>query len=101
MYASDIAPRCAENPLLLDYRRAAAMLCLSPAALRDLVYRGAGPVPTRLGRRTMFAVSDLITFVEAHREVRIRPPSGAGPNGKRGRPTIAGIMERTNETESW
>ena len=55
--------------LLLNYEQAAAALALSRAALRDLVYKGPGPVATRIGRRTLFAVSDLEDFVERHREV--------------------------------
>ncbi|HVZ02069.1 MAG TPA: helix-turn-helix domain-containing protein, partial [Dongiaceae bacterium] len=54
--------------LLLNYEQAAAALALSRAALRDLVYKGRGPVVTRIGRRTLFAVSDLEDFVERHRE---------------------------------
>lgn len=57
------------NPKLqYDYQGAAAMLSLSPAALRDLVYKGRGPATIRIGRRTFFAHKDLEAFVERHRE---------------------------------
>ncbi len=59
----------ADDPviLLLDYERAAQSLSMSRAALRDLVYKGRGPVVTKIGRRTFFAVRDLEDFVERHR----------------------------------
>ena len=41
---------------------------MSVGALQDLVYKGRGPVATRIGRRTFFAVKDLEAFVDAHRE---------------------------------
>lgn len=61
----------AETPpikLLLDYPAAAAALSMSRGALRDLVYKGRGPVVTKIGTRTFFAVNDLERFVERHRE---------------------------------
>lgn len=58
--------------LQYDYKGAAEMLSLSPAALRDLVYKGRGPVTVRIGRRTFFAHADLVDFIDRHRE-----PSGA------------------------
>lgn len=54
--------------LLLDYPTAAAALSMSRGALRDLVYKGRGPVVTKIGSRTFFAVKDLERFVERHRE---------------------------------
>lgn len=56
------------HKLQYDYKGAAEMLSLSPAALRDLVYKGQGPVTVRIGRRTFFAHTDLVDFVERHRE---------------------------------
>ena len=57
------------NPKLqYDYKDAAALLSLSPAALRDLVYKGRGPATVRIGRRTFFAHQDLEDFVAKHRE---------------------------------
>jgi predicted DNA-binding transcriptional regulator AlpA len=78
--------------LLLDYEQAAKALSLSRAALRDLVYKNRGPVVTRIGRRTLFAVSDLQAFVERHREIprSLQADSNLPPRRpKRGRPTIA------------
>jgi len=51
-----------------DYQSAAEMLSLSPAALRDLVYKGRGPVTVKIGRRTFFTHHDLEAFVAKHRE---------------------------------
>jgi hypothetical protein len=81
------------EPLLLDYEQAAA--ALSRAALRDLVYKGRGPTVTRIGRRTLFAVSDLEDFVERHRQVpRPAPPNEESRPPRRGRPSIAELMAR-------
>lgn len=79
--------------LLLDYEGAAKALSLSRAALRDLVYKGRGPRTTKIGRRTFFAVKDLETFIDAHREPATQnaTPSIERPR-KRGRPTIAEQM---------
>jgi predicted DNA-binding transcriptional regulator AlpA len=85
------------EPLLLDYEQAAAALSLSRAALRDLVYKGRGPIVTRIGRRTFFAVSDLEDFVERHREAPqpVATNSDDHPRqSKRGRPSIAELMAR-------
>jgi hypothetical protein len=54
--------------LLLDYDGAAYALSMSIGALQDLVYKGRGPVATRIGHRTFFAVKDLEAFVDAHRQ---------------------------------
>lgn len=54
--------------LLLDYGGAAYALSMSVGALQDLVYKGRGPVVTKIGRRTFFAVKDLEAFVDAHRQ---------------------------------
>ena len=73
--------------LLLDYPRAADALSLSEQALRDLVWKGRGPVVTEIGRRRMFSRKDLEEFVERNR----RPPTppdvsgGTPPRGRRGR----------------
>lgn len=81
--------------LLLDYEGAAAALSLSRAALRDLVYKGRGPVVTRIGRRTFFAVRDLEAFVERHREPAPLPqPAPVARKRRRGRPTIAEQLAR-------
>ena len=82
--------------LLLDYEGAAKALSLSRSALRDLVYKGRGPRATRIGRRTLFAVKDLEAFVDRYREpvsIQALPPVIERPR-KRGRPTIAELMER-------
>jgi len=55
--------------LLLDYNGAAKALSMSRGALRDLVYKCKGPVVTKIGRRTFFAVRDLENFIDQHREV--------------------------------
>jgi hypothetical protein len=57
--------------LLLGYRAAADALGLTEQALRDLVWKNRGPVVTEIGRRRLFAVSDLEEFVARHR----RPPA--------------------------
>lgn len=54
--------------LLLDYDGAASALSMSRAALRDLVYKGRGPIVTKIGRRTFFAVKDLEAFVDERRQ---------------------------------
>lgn len=67
----DAHVRHAEIPplkLLLDYPAAAAALSMSRGALRDLVYKGRGPVVTKIGSRTFFSIKDLERFVERHRE---------------------------------
>jgi hypothetical protein len=55
------------TPLLFDYTQAAWMLGLTEQALRDLVWKNRGPVVTKIGRRRMFALSDLEEFVARHR----------------------------------
>lgn len=57
-----------QSRLLYDYDGAAEMLSMSPGALRDLVYKGRGPIATKIGRRTFFSYKDLETFVDAHRD---------------------------------
>lgn len=59
------------TPLLYDYKQAARMLGLTEQALRDLVWKNRGPVVTEVGRRRLFALSDLEDFVARHR----RPPA--------------------------
>lgn len=89
-------PETIQTILLLDYQSAAKALSLSPAALRDLVYKGRGPIVTRIGRRTFFALKDLEAFVEAHRLSSSQPNATHAVNTKRkrGRPTIAEQMAR-------
>lgn len=60
-------------PLLFDYKQAAWMLGLTEQALRDLVWKNRGSVVTAIGRRRMFALSDLRDFIEMHR----KPPMPA------------------------
>jgi len=57
-----------QTRLLYDYDGAAEMLSMSAGALRDLVYKGRGPVTTKIGRRTFFAYKDLESFVEDYRQ---------------------------------
>jgi hypothetical protein len=57
--------------LLLNYKDAADALGLTEQALRDLVWKNRGPVVTEIGRRRLFAFSDLEDFVARHR----RPPA--------------------------
>jgi hypothetical protein len=83
--------------LLLNYEQAATALSLSRAALRDLVYKGRGPVVTRIGRRTLFAVSDLEEFIGQHREVPRFAPANEDNRprrSRRGRHSIAELMAR-------
>ncbi len=86
----------AHQKLLLDYESAAEVLSLTRSALRDLVYKGSGPATIKLGRRTMFAVSDLEAFIEANRvatggRIPLYPaeqsPDEAPKKRRRGRPT--------------
>jgi len=86
--------------LLLDYEQAALALSLSRAALRDLVYKGRGPVVTKIGRRTLFAVSDLEAFVARHRQAPQLPPVQGLVNpsrSKRGRPSLGELKSRQGE----
>jgi len=82
--------------LLLDYEGAAKALALTRAALRDLVYKGRGPVVTKIGRRIFFAVKDLEAFVDRHRECALAQVTETPvlAKRKRGRPTIAQQMAR-------
>lgn len=93
--------KMAESPqLLLDYEQAASALSLSRAALRVLVYKGRGPVVTKIGRRTLFAVSDLEAFVEQHRQVpRLMDGHGRtqAPRSKRGHPSFAELKARQHD----
>lgn len=57
--------------LLFDYQGAADALSMSKGALRDLVYKGRGPVVTRIGTRVFFTIIDLEQFVDQHRECRL------------------------------
>ncbi|PVB59504.1 hypothetical protein DCO57_21995 [Labrenzia sp. 011] len=86
----------AQQKLLLDYESAAEALSLTRSALRDLVYKGRGPATIKLGRRTMFAMSDLEAFIEANRIAsggltpffRTERSTDAAPKKRRrGRPT--------------
>lgn len=81
--------------LLYDYEGAAKALSLSRAALRDLVYKGRGPITTKIGRRTFFARKDLEAFVECHRDTKLQPQPIRVPERpkKRGRPTIMEQMQ--------
>jgi hypothetical protein len=64
-----MCPQSPDGPivLILDYKRAAQALSLSEQALRDMVWKGRGPVVTVIGRRRFFAMSDLQEFVTSHR----------------------------------
>jgi hypothetical protein len=55
--------------LLLSYPRAAQALDLTEQALRDLVWKQRGPVVTKIGRRRMFALTDLQDFVDMARKL--------------------------------
>jgi hypothetical protein len=57
--------------LLLDYKKAADALGLTEQALRDLVWKNKGPVVTEIGRRRMFALTDLQDFIKRHRRPQI------------------------------
>jgi hypothetical protein len=70
------------HKLLYDYKAAADMLSLTPAALRDLVYKGRGPVTVRIGRRTFFAHKDLEDFIARHRETSGASPETSFPDDK-------------------
>ncbi len=59
--------------LLLDYERAAKALGMTEGALRNLVWKNKGPVVTEIGRRRMFALSDLQDFIASHRSPPIAP----------------------------
>lgn len=65
----------APTRLLYPYEEAAILLGLpSVQALRDLVHRGRGPVPTRIGRRVLFTPADLSAWIEAHRAPPLASP---------------------------
>ena len=79
--------------LLYPYAEAAAILGLpSTQALRDLVHRGKGPVKTRIGRRVLFAVSDIQAWIAEHRVPHEQVPTPitmAITKARRGRPSVA------------
>lgn len=82
----------APTRLLYPYEEAASLLGLpSVQALRDLVHRGNGPVPTRIGRRVLFAPADLAAWVEAHRApaAPLVPMTPSAARRRRGRPSVA------------
>ena len=92
----DLTSSAVSLRLLLSYEEAAAALALSRAALRDLVYKGRGPIVTKIGRRTLFSIADLEAFIEEHREIsRPAPPDRGGHprRSKRGRRSIAQMMK--------
>lgn len=85
----------ATKPLLYTYQQAATLLGLtSVQALRDLVFRGKGPVATRIGRRVFFTPADLQEWVDSHRDVprnasEIEHHSTVAlPARRRGRPSV-------------
>jgi len=90
----------ADDFQLYNYARAAEFLAVTPVALRNKVYRGQGPTPTVIERRTFFALCDLREYVLQHR----RPAAPAvklslaevlaPPKRRRGRPTVAEMMAR-------
>ncbi len=86
--------------LLYDYEGAAKALSLSRAALRDLIYKGRGPITTKIGRRTFFARKDLEAFVEDHRVIESTSSVQLAPTGKRkrGRPTMIDLIMREQQT---
>ena len=96
VYVMDMNTQAAIK-LLLDYNGAAQALSMSRAALRDLVYKGRGPVTTKIGRRTFFAVKDLEEFIDRHREAPVPVVSDQPPAPRkrgRGRPTVAERIAR-------
>ncbi|WP_171232288.1 helix-turn-helix domain-containing protein [Ruegeria sp. HKCCA4812] len=54
--------------LLYTYEEAAYALGMTRGALRDLVYKGRGPVTVSIGRRVFFAKDDLVAFIDKHRD---------------------------------
>lgn len=80
-------------PLAYSYPDAAALLGLTPGALRDLVYKGRGPAVVRIGRRTLFSAVDLANWLEAHR-IPAPPPPDVAASRRRGRPTKASQLAR-------
>lgn len=78
--------------ILYSYSEAAGLLGLPTAqALRDLVYKGRGPVATRIGARVLFAYADLTAWAAAHRDIAPASPlqQANSPLRKRGRPSVA------------
>ena len=73
------------TPLLYDYKEAARMLALTEQALRDLVWKNRGPVVTAVGRRRLFALSDLEDFVARHRRPSAPSESSREPFPRRRR----------------
>ena len=94
-----------DTPLLYDYQRAAQKLSLSEQALRDLVWKNRGPVVTKIGRRRLFALSDLEDFVARHRRPPV--PTESSPESfqrrRRVRPPTTDVQafpdRRNSETE--
>ncbi|MEX0300742.1 MAG: helix-turn-helix transcriptional regulator [Kordiimonas sp.] len=56
-----------QTKIQYDYHGAAEQLSLSYPALKDLVYKGKGPVTVKIGRRTFFKHDDLVAWVDQHR----------------------------------
>lgn len=84
----------ATKRILYPYEEASELLGLpSVQALRDLVFKGRGPTPTRIGRRVLFTYADLENWALSHRS-----PDRAAPGGEtstipqvargRGRPSV-------------
>lgn len=60
-----VRPACEPDRGLLSRRQAAGVLSISEPTLDRLV--GAGElIPLRVGRRVLFRVSDIESFIEAH-----------------------------------
>ncbi len=62
------AQRERPEKLLYTYEEAAYALGMTRGALRDLVYKGRGPVSVNIGRRVFFAKDDLVAFINKHRD---------------------------------
>src|ERR1035437_1981081 len=84
--------------LLLDYKAAADALGLTEQALRDLVWKNRGPVVTEIGRRRLFAVSDLEEFVARHGRPPAPPDSSREAFPRRRRMRLPRDNEETTTT---
>ena len=54
------------SPAVVDERGAAALLGIAPATLRNLRSQGRGPKYCRVGRRIVYRIRDVESYLDAH-----------------------------------
>lgn len=62
----DNPKKSAESPMVVNEHGAAARLGIAPATLRNIRSQGRGPKYCRVGRRIVYRVADLESYLEAH-----------------------------------